>query len=179
MKPKTAACQKTIRSTAGHSAKTAQTSPSPHMVSGICAGAMVMTLHGLRPIQTLSSGDALVTRSCGAAPLLRVEEHYVVTRAVYVIAGSLGHYQLDRDTLLPAAQTVLVRDWRARFIGRADAMLVTAQELLDGEFVRDLGFVPMTLYRLICERQQVIYADGMELGTADATTRTPWTATPR
>ncbi len=43
-----------------------------------------------------------------------------------------------------------------------------AGDLVDHEFVRDLGFLPMTLYRVICDTPQVLYADGLELGTADA-----------
>ncbi len=149
---------------------------APHpqaLLRGICANALVVTMHGMRKVQDLRPGDDLVTRRGGAVPLLSVEETSIATRVIYVVAGSLGHYQLDRDTLLPAEQTVLVRDWRARFIGGSNRMLVTARDLVDGEYVRDIGFMPLTVYRLTCANPAVIYADGMELGTADteATTK--------
>jgi len=135
---------------------------------GITADATVVTMDGLRRVRDLHAGDRLVTRNQGAVPLTSIEQHSIVTRAVYVIAGYMGHRQPDRDTLLPAAQTVHIRDWRARILGNTDGMLVTAQCIVDGEYVRDIGFVPLTVYRLYCERPQIIYADGMELGTAGA-----------
>ena len=148
--------------------------PRPQaLFRGICANALVVTMQGMRKVQDLRPGDELVTRCGGAVPLLSVEETSIATRAIYVIAGSLGHYQLDRDTLLPAEQTVLVRDWRARVLGGANKILVTARDLVDGEYVRDIGFMPLSVYRLTCATPAVIYADGMELGTADteATTK--------
>jgi hypothetical protein len=139
----------------------------PDPLSGICKDALVLTMDGARPVQTLSAGDQLVTRTQGAVTLRRIEQKVIVTRAVYVIAGSLGHYQPGRDTLIPATQTVHVRDWRAQFFGNRDSMVARAIDLVDGEYVRSIGFLPLTVYHLICDQPQVLYADGMELGTTD------------
>ncbi len=140
----------------------------PHPLSGLCKDAPVLTMNGVRPVQKLRPGDQLVTRGQGAATIRRIEQRSIVTPTVYIIAGSLGHYRTDRDTLLPAAQTIHVRDWRARFFSGVSSMLVRACDLIDGEYVRDLGFMPLTIYQIVCDAPMVIYADGMELGTADA-----------
>jgi hypothetical protein len=124
-------------------------------------------MNGIKTVQSLRIGDHLVTRGNGVVTLRRVDQLSFVTAAVYVIAGSFGHYQTDRDTLLPAAQPVCVRDWRARLVARSSSVIVPANELVDCEFVRNVGFVPLTVYRLFCDLPQVLYADGMELGTAD------------
>jgi len=136
-------------------------------MTGITPGSSVMTLRGLRPVETLCPGDRVVTRSSGALPISHIERVSLVSRAVYILSGSFGHHQRDRDTLLPAAQCVLLRDWRAKvFTGQSTALL-RARDLVDGEFVRDLGIIPMSVIRIFCATPQVIYADGMELGTAD------------
>jgi len=135
---------------------------------GITSNANIVTMNGLRCVQNLRVGDRLVTRDQGAVPIRSIQQHSIVTRTVYIIAGSIGHSQPDRDTLLPAAQMVHVRDWRARIFGKTDRMLVAASALVDGEYVRDIGFMPLTLYRVICDLPQIIYADGMELGTANS-----------
>lgn len=133
-------------------------------ICGIARDAKIVTMDGLRPVQYLRAGDRLVTRNHGAVRVRVIEQHSIVARAIYIIAGSLGHSQPDRDTLLPAAQMVHVRDWRAQIFGGSDSALVAARQLVDGEYVRDIGFMPLTLFRITYDRPQIIYADGMELG---------------
>jgi hypothetical protein len=98
----------------------------------------------------------------------RIEQRSVITRAIYVLAGSLSHSRPQSDSLLPSAQTLFIRDWRAKALGGREALLMRADDLVDGEFVRDLGMHPMTVYRVFCDAPHVIYADGLEMGTADA-----------
>ncbi|MEM1350981.1 MAG: Hint domain-containing protein [Pseudomonadota bacterium] len=146
---------------------------APHMpqrldFNGVTTGARIMTLSGLKPIDTIRPGDRIVTRDAGAQPVLRIEHRSFVTRTVYVIAGSFGHHQRDQDTMLPGAQHVLVRDWRAQALTGCPVALLPAQTLVDGEFVRDLGAMPLSVIRIFCAEPQVFYADGMELATSDA-----------
>ncbi len=136
--------------------------------AGIVEGALVVTPRGIVRIEDLRPGDRLVSRSHGIVPLLRIEQRSLVTRGIYVFAGSIGHYRSDRDTLLPSGQPVMVRDWRAKALFGKSEAVVPALHLVDGEHVRDLGFMPMTVYRLFSRGPEVIYADGMELGTSDA-----------
>lgn len=134
---------------------------------GFVRNARVVTTRGLCCVQDLRQGDRLVTRAQGVVSIDRIERQSLVSRAVYVLSGSLGHFQTDRDSLLPAGQPVLVRDWRARALGHRHEVIATAERLVDGEFIRDLGYLPMTLFQVFCTTPQILYADGMELVSAD------------
>ncbi len=168
MKPKTAGrgCGKSHDVGSNGPAAHTATEDNSALHSGLTANAQVVTLRGLCAVQDLRPGDRVVTRGQGAVAVTAIAHHSVVTRAIYVIAGSLGHHRPDRDTLLPAGQTIHIRDWRARAFNKSQSVTLTAAALVDGEYVRDLGFMPLTLYRVYCAQTQIIYADGMELGTA-------------
>ncbi|ABG32128.1 hypothetical protein CEP88_02795 [Roseobacter denitrificans] len=149
---------------------------SPHALwsmPGFVYGARILTMKGARRIEDLRPGDYVITRGQGAVPIRLIEQRSMVVPAVYIIAGSLGHHQPDLDSLLPASQTVLLRDWRARAFAGAPETMVTVDRLVDGEFVRDVGLQTLTLYSVFCSAPQVLYADGMELGTADTSIPTP------
>lgn len=139
---------------------------------GFVHGARILTMKGARKIEHLRQGDYLITRGNGAVLVRLIEQKSMVVPAVYVVAGSLGHHQPDLDSLLPASQTVLLRDWRARALTGSDEAMVTLDRLVDGEFVRDVGLQTVTLYSVFCAAPQVLYADGMELGTADTLSHT-------
>lgn len=135
---------------------------------GFVYGARILTMKGARRVEDIRPGDHLITRGNGAVPVQRIEQKSMVVPAVYVIAGSIGHHQPDVDTLLPATQTVLLRDWRSMALAGTRETMVEVRQLVDGEFVRDIGLQTLTLHRIYCAAPQVLYADGMELGTADA-----------
>jgi len=135
-------------------------------ITGVPAGTLVMTRRGAVAVETLDPGDHIITRNTGFAPLTHIQRDTVEIPAILITAGSLGPTQPEHDLILPAAQPVLVRDWRARAIfGQAQA-LVRAEALTDGEFIRALGPREMQLIRLHFDRPRVIYAGGLELGAA-------------
>ena len=61
---------------------------------------------------------------------------------------------------------MLVRDWRARALFGQSQAMTTAGQLIDEEFIHGIGPRRMTLIRLEFDRPRVIYAAGLELGTA-------------
>ncbi|GIT85901.1 Hint domain-containing protein [Roseobacter sp. OBYS 0001] len=134
---------------------------------GFVHGARILTMKGARRVEHLRPGDHVITRGNGAVPVHLIEQRSMVVPAVYIVAGSLGHHQPDLDSLLPASQTVLLRDWRAHAFAGAEETMVRIDRLVDGEYVRDIGLQTLTLYSVFCAAPQVLYADGMELGTAD------------
>jgi hypothetical protein len=136
--------------------------------SGLVSDARIFTFKGEYAVQDLQVGDRVIARDGGMIPIVRIETISLIARAIYVIAGSLGHSRPDRDTLLAADQTVFLRDWRAQAFAGQEAALLPARALVDGEFVRDIGLQAMTLHRIFCADPHVLYADGLELGTADA-----------
>jgi len=145
-----------------------QFSPYAVLETGLLTGAKLLTLDGEMPVDFLSVGDKLITRDSGIA---RVEHIQSTTRSVHAVsfaAGSLGHTRPEADTLLAGDQMVLIRDWRARALFNSERALVAARSLVDGEFIMDLGQIETTIYQIFCDGPHILYADGLELGTADA-----------
>lgn len=144
-----------------------------HYQCGFVHNAQIVTTTGSKRIQDLRPEQHVISRGNGAIAVQHIEVLSIVTRAVYILAGSLGHSRGNRDTMLPAAQTVLLRDWRAHVWRGQPTLILPASELVDGEFVRDLGLQVVTLYKVYCNTPQIVYADGLELGTADLAPDTP------
>ncbi|MEM9638777.1 MAG: Hint domain-containing protein [Pseudomonadota bacterium] len=161
MKPKTAG------RVGSDSCPTGYGTPQNALNAGLVSGARILTLKGECAVDDLRVADRLLTRS-GAVPITRIDVVSLIIPTVYIIAGSLGHSRPDRDALLMADQTVLLRDWRAPALFGQPVALVRASALVDGEFIRDLGQQVVTVHRIFCATPQIFYADGLELGTADA-----------
>lgn len=135
--------------------------------TGLLQGTTVLTLEGETPVEFVSVGDKIITRDSGIA---RVEHIQRTTRRVHTIAlaaGSLGHTRPERDAILAGDQMCLIRDWRAQAMFGADRALVAARALVDGEFIRDLGLQDQTLYQIFCDGPHILYAEGLEVSTAD------------
>ncbi|WP_299285876.1 Hint domain-containing protein [uncultured Tateyamaria sp.] len=130
---------------------------------GLVSGTIVLTSDGEIPVEYLSPGDRIITRNAGFVTLQAVEMERVTGEAVKIAAGSLGDTKPTHHVMLPAAQMVLVRDWRAQALRGASQAVMPAGCLIDDEFITSLGLRDMTLLRLGFEAPHVIYADGLEL----------------
>ncbi|MFD0860374.1 Hint domain-containing protein [Roseovarius aquimarinus] len=131
--------------------------------AGVLSGSIILTLDGEIPVEHLMQGDRIITRDCGTATLVGVHRHTVRTRAVRILAGSLGDTRPDCDVVLPEGQQILVRDWRAEALFGLKQAAVPAHALIDGEFITSEGMTTMTLHELQFDGAHVIYADGLEL----------------
>lgn len=131
--------------------------------TGLVIGTRVMTLQGALPVEFLSPGDRVVTR--GGARVLRAVEVAVLRDAavVEVAPGALGHDRPEGQLRLPAAQPVLVRDWRAQALYGAREAMVPVARLADGEFLRETRVEELRLFRLVFDTPEIVYADGVEL----------------
>ena len=129
----------------------------------IVAGSIIFTAEGEIPIEYLSPGDKVVTRDSGMVTLLDTFIHRISAQAVAIKAGSLGHTRPDHNVIIPAEQNILVRDWRAQSMFGKAQTIVQAGDLIDGEFITDLGARDLHLVHLTFDRQHVIYADGLEI----------------
>lgn len=162
MKPKTVGCVD------GDDRQTGHFSPFAMLDTGLLHGAKLLTLDGEIPVEFLSVGDKLITRDSGIARVQHVQRSKRMVHTVSFAAGSLGHTRPESDARLAADQMVLIRDWRARALFNSERALVAARSLVDGEFIVDLGTVETTIYQIFSDGPHILYADGLELGTADA-----------
>lgn len=129
---------------------------------GFITGTIVLTMNGEMPVETLMVGDRIISRNAGMARLIGIRQTRQVVQAISFAAGSLGHTRPEQGITLPGDQQILIRDWRASAIFREQQSLVCARDLIDGEFICDLGMTEMVLYQLQFETPQVVYAGGLE-----------------
>lgn len=131
--------------------------------SGLVTGTMVLTAEGEVPVEFLSPGDRIITRDAGLATLSRLGRRRLVARAVRIAAGSLGDTRPEADLIVPSGQRVLIRDWRAPAMFGRERAMARAGELIDGEFITDLGLQKMLLHQLCFDTPHVFYGGGLEL----------------
>ena len=129
-------------------------------LTGLGAGTLVLTLDGELPVEHLAAGDRVITRG-GARTLKRVSSHRV--RNAWIIAPhTLGTDRPEGRIAVGPAQQVLVRDWRARALYGTDSATIPVARLADGEYIA-ASDEPVRLWRLEFEREEVIYAGGIEV----------------
>lgn len=139
--------------------------------AGIIAGTPVMTLDGALPVQFLSPGDRIVTRS-GVQVLTGVSVTVLEeAEMIRVSASALGHDRPEADLFLAPEQQILLRDWRAKALYGKSAALVPAARLVDGAYIRKEMVAEIRLFTLHFAADAVIYAGGLELA-CDASTVT-------
>lgn len=135
-------------------------------VAGLSAGTTVMTLDGELPVEHLNAGDKVITRDTGIAILRGIRVAEVTVTPITVKAGSLGHTRPERDMLIGPDTLVHIRDWRAKALFGADVATVKAKRLIDGEFVSEAKTRKMKVYQLVFDNRHIVYADGLEVGSA-------------
>jgi hypothetical protein len=132
--------------------------------AGLCAGTTILTLDGELPVEHLSVGDRVISRTSGTAVLRDIIVTEMMMTPIRIKAGSLGHTRPDRDMIVSPDAQLHIRDWRAEALFGTPTAMVPASRLIDGEFVAEETTRVMTLFRLVFDRAQIIYADGMEIG---------------
>jgi len=134
-----------------------------HLITGVMPGSIILTLDGEMPVEHLVPGDRVITRNTGMAVLRDIRRTQITTRAVRIMAGSLGDTRPDRDVIIPHNQPVLVRDWRAKALFGLQQTTVWAGALIDDEFIEDMGEITMDILSLYFDAPHVLYIDGLEL----------------
>ncbi len=130
---------------------------------GLAEGTSVLTLDGALPVEYLTPGDRILTRS-GVRRLKAVEMTKVAhARMVRISADVLGGGKPKAEVLVVAGQPVLIRDWRAKAMYGAAQALVPATRLADGEYIRAEVMREVRVFTLKLDSAAVIYAGGLEL----------------
>lgn len=156
MEPKTVHC-------AGFGHKSPLRAQDAH--HGFPVGTQLLTDHGPVAVEALGPGDMVITRNGGAQPIRALETATCKVRAIRFSAGCFGRGGPVCDMLLPDAQPVLIRDWRARALFGQSQAMVCAGQLVDDTFIHDIGPRRLVLYRLDLGRARVVQGFGLHLGT--------------
>ena len=141
---------------------------------GMAAGTVVRTERGEWPVDELAPGDLVLTRHGGLQPLRAIG----VTTARDVAVMRLGPKALDRprgatELVVPVAQQIMLRDWRARALYGSDAAPTPAAALEGEPHVRRETLPALRLFQLHFDRPQVIWANGLELTSTRIATPVP------
>lgn len=136
--------------------------------AGLAGGTTVITMKGETLVDDLKVGDRIVTRDTGMSVLREIRTATVTMTPISIKAGSLGHTRPERDVVIGPETLVHIRDWRAKALFSTDVATIEAKRLVDGEFVSEQGTTTMTTYELVFDRQHIIYADGLEVVSAEA-----------
>ena len=137
--------------------------------TGIAAGTSVMTMDGAIPVEFLSPGDRVITRS-GLRILRAVEVRTMSGTAVRVGPDVLGVGRPECAVTLAAGQKLRISDWRAPTIFGTPVAYVPADRLVDGEHVARTAARKLRLFTLRFDAEEVIYAGGLELVSGAAVT---------
>ena len=137
---------------------------SVEAATGILAGTTLLTLDGELPVEFLTPGDRVITRS-GVRVLAQVTGRAVSDfAAVEILPGTLGHDRPGQALVIGADQMVLVRDWRAQALYGAAQALVPAHRLADGHYIRRVTLAQAQVFTLTFTAGETVYAEGVELG---------------
>ena len=149
--------------------KTTKTADRIAQDHGIALGTSVLTLDGALPVEFLTPGDRILTRS-GARRLRSVEVTLIRNaRVIRIGAGTLGVDRPGDDMIVSPDQPILIRDWRAKALYGTAAAMVPASRLVDGEYIRADVVDEVRFYTLRLDAAEVIYAGGLELACAPET----------
>lgn len=137
-----------------------------------CAGTMIETATGPRPIETLAAGDLVRTLDHGLQPLRWIGNRVLdpvallvapQLRPVQIAAGALGPNQPAQDLRVSPQHRLLVRSAIAERISGAREVLVAAKHLvgLPGITVLETA-EPVQYLHLLFDRHEVIFANGTQ-----------------
>ena len=137
-------------------------------------------MRGRMPICDLQAGDRVITRS-GLRILRELRVTTQTFRAIAVGKGTLGYTRPSEDMLMAPDQEVIVRDWRAEILFGRNAVIMPIERMVDGKYIaQQEALTKHKVYELRFDREEVFFADGIEvittLTTADTDTQDMVTA---
>ncbi|MCV6825706.1 MULTISPECIES: Hint domain-containing protein [Halocynthiibacter] len=136
-----------------------------------CAGTLIETDMGPRPVEALKVGDLIKTRDNGYQPL-RWIGHAEISREmlaarpelrpVRIHANAFGAGLPENDLHVSPQHRVLISDWRALVYFGEEEVLASAIHLENGETIQQDEDCESTAYfHLLFDAHQVIYSNGL------------------
>ena len=148
---------------------TLQVAQIERLIPCFTSGAIIATPRGGVPVETLKSGDRVITRDNGIQTLTWVGKKRLdhvqlqaleALRPIHIAAGALGNNHPETDMLVsPAHRMLIVSDLARLHFGQAE-VLVAAKDLCDmpGVSVSEKPYV--TYHHFMCETHELVLGDG-------------------
>ncbi len=127
-------------------------------------GAQIETPSGARKIETLRTGELVLTHDSGPQPIRWISETTVFGGGefapVLIRSGALGMGVPRRDVLVSPQHRILVSGWKAQVYFGEDELLVPAKALVDGKSVLCAPRSNVTYHHLLMDKHQILQSDG-------------------
>ncbi len=128
--------------------------------AGLLAGARVLVPGGLRRVEALRPGDAVLTADHGIQTVRGIHTHMLGGRddnaPVFIAAGMVGN---GANLLVAPGHRFVIRgDWVQRRLGVNEA-LVPARQLIDGTGIFRSPRAEVTYYQIRFDRHELIFAE--------------------
>lgn len=135
-------------------------------------GTYLETPEGLRPVERLVAGDAIVTKDGGAQTVLWAGSRNVSGARLYAMPdlrpvrireGALGADSPRGDLIVSPDHRMLISGAAAQDLWGEKEVLVAARDLIDGVGIaRDIAAKSVTYHHLMLEAHHVVVANGVE-----------------
>ncbi|MEO0487029.1 MAG: Hint domain-containing protein [Pseudomonadota bacterium] len=130
-----------------------------------CAGTLIATTGGPRPVERLEPGEQILTRDRGAQALRWVKSRHMRTTdalaPIRIAAGALGEGLPRRALRVSPQHRMLLRSNVAERIWGSQEVLIAAKKLLPLPGVRqEPGGRDVAYYHLLFDRHEVVFAEG-------------------
>jgi hypothetical protein len=127
--------------------------------AGIAMGTEVLTQLGLRQVETLRTGDKVVTRDHGFQ-VLRGIGRVTLSGVIQFDAGALGAH--GAITLAPETR-VLIRNPLAKPLSGNSGVFARACDLVNSRSIRVLEGAPVQMLQLLFDQHEILRAAEMEV----------------
>lgn len=130
---------------------------------GFIAGTMINTPDGILPVQFLSPGDRIITRS-GMRILRAISVRQVEnTPIIRIRSAALGKSHPEADQFIAPDQEISLRGPNAVKLCGTSCATLPAHQLIDRATIEEEIIAEIRLFDLHFDRDETIYAGGLEL----------------
>ena len=134
-------------------------------------GVLIRTAEGVKPVETLVSGDLVWTADGGPKPIRLLLSRRIsaadlradpALRPILIRASAFGPGRPARDLRVSPQHRILVSDWRAPLLWGAEEVLVPARALVDGgKVVVDVEAREVTYFHLVFDAHEIVESEGL------------------
>ncbi|RJE82777.1 hemolysin [Paracoccus onubensis] len=135
-------------------------------------GTLIETAGGAKPIETLQSGDVVLTRDNGLQPIRWIGSRKIDSatleaapnlRPIRIKAGSLGANTPGSDLIVSPQHRVLVRSKIAQRMFGTNEVLVAAKQLLEIEGIEIAGDIhEVEYFHFMFDCHEIVFSNGAE-----------------
>lgn len=140
-------------------------STSPNWFPGFacfCAGTLISTETGPRPVEDLRPGDKILTVDNGLQPLIHLAHNTVPAMGalapVLILEGAMGN---SRDLWVSQQHRMLIEGWRAQLFCGEDEVFVPEVKLANGKDIRIVPGGRVSYYHLLFMNHEVVFSEGI------------------